>query len=302
MKTILCAVDFSKFSQPVIDCAAGLAQGFAVPVAVFHALNVSRTPLPPDAVATPDTDEAGQVQTVRTRVAHLVGDRQIDWHVVIRRGNPVEAIEAYTRDHEVGMVVAASYGLSGLQRFLGGTIVEALARRLPTPLLVVRTRRTGKQQPASTAHGFSMQNILVGCDLTAASDTLFACSAVFARCFGSRLHFAHTVEAPIAADHGDATTGSYTEAQQGLKDDLHERLILRLPEGIRRDGRFEADVLEGNPADTLRDYAAATAVDLIIIGVRPRRGFQKLLIGSTTESLLRHAPCNVLAVPYGAGG
>jgi nucleotide-binding universal stress UspA family protein len=298
VNSILCAVDFSKFSQPVLDYATGLAQGFDTDVIVFHALNIPRIPLPDDAICAPDTDKAEQIENARLRLARLVGNRPINWRTVIRRGDPVEAIDVYARDNDIGIVVAASYGLSGWKRFLGGTIVEALARTLSRPLLVVRASKAARPHTASSANDFSLQNILVACDLSAAADKLYYCAAAFARSFNTSLHFAHTLETPVGEDRGVSAAGPYTEVQQALKDHLHERLINRLPEAIRGSSRLRAVVLQGNPADSLMDYAAVNAVDLIIVGVRPRHGLQKLLIGSTTETMLRHAPCEVLTVPY----
>jgi len=298
VNSILCAVDFSKFSQPVLDYATGLAQGFDTNVTVFHALKIPRIPLPDDAICAPNTDESEQIENARMRIARLVGNRPINWRTVIRSGDPVEAIEVYARDQDIGIVVAASYGLSGWKRFLGGTIVEALARTLPRPLLVVRASRAFKPHKAYSADDFSLQNILVASDLSAAADQLYDCAAAFARSFDTSLHFAHTVETPVGEDRGTSAPGPYTEVQRALKDHLHERLINCLPEPIRRGSRFKAVVLQGNPADSLMDYAALNAIDLIIVGVRPRHGLQKLLIGSTTETVVRHAPCEVLTVPY----
>ena len=298
VNSILCAVDFSKFSQLVLDYVTGLAQGFDTDVTVFHALNIPRIPLPDDAICAPDTDEAEQIENARIRIARLVGNRPINWRTVIRSGDPVEAIDVYARDKDIGIVVAASYGLSGWKRFLGGTIVEALARTLSRPLLVVRASKASKPHTASSVNDFSLQNILVACDLSAAADKLYYCAAAFARSFNTSLHFAHTVETPVVEDRDVSAAGPYTEVQQALKDHLHERLINSLPEAIRGSSRLKAVVLQGNPADSLMDYAAVNAVDLIIVGVRPRHGLQKLLIGSTTETMLRHAPCEVLTVPY----
>ncbi|MDZ7582858.1 MAG: universal stress protein [Deltaproteobacteria bacterium] len=297
VNSILCAVDFSKFSQPVLDYASGLARGFGADLIVFHALNIHRTPLPDDAVCTPGPDEVAQAEGARTRIAQLVGNRPVNWRTVIRSGDPVAVIDRYVRDHDIGIVVAASYGLPGWKRLLGGTIVEALARTLARPLLVVRASKASGPLPTGSPDGFALQNILVACDLSAAAESLYPCAAAFARSFNARLHFAHAVETPVS-DRGVSNVGPYTEAQLALKDHLHARLVQRLPEPIRRDTCFKVVVLQGNPADSLMDYAAANAVELIIVGVRPRHGFQKLFIGSTTETLLRHAPCDVLALPY----
>ncbi|MFZ0135212.1 MAG: universal stress protein [Desulfobacterales bacterium] len=297
VNTILCAIDFSRFSPAVLDYAAGIARGFGARVAVFHALNVPGTRLPDEALCNPGADAAEQVENTRLRIKNLVADRPIDWYAVIGAGDPVEAIEMYLHDHDVGLVMAASYRLSGWKRLLGGTIVEALARSLTRPLLVVQALRASATRKIPSETGVALQNILVACDLTAETDKLFTCAAAFARDFGSRLHFAHTIEAPVAENPPETAAGPYTEVQQTLKDRLHRQLIRRLPESLRSDTPFTAVVLQGNPADSLMDYAAANAIDLIVVGVRPRHGLQKLLIGSTTETLLRRAPCEVLTVP-----
>ena len=51
----------------------------------------------------------------------------------------------------------------------------------------------------------------------------------------------------------------------------------------------------------LTDYARRNRADLIVVGVRPQSVWRKTLIGSTTEALIRRAPCAVLTVPPARG-
>jgi nucleotide-binding universal stress UspA family protein len=60
--------------------------------------------------------------------------------------------------------------------------------------------------------------------------------------------------------------------------------------------RTESHVLEGDPRETLIEYAKANQVDLIVVGSHGRTGFQKLLLGSVASHLVTHAPCSVLVV------
>jgi nucleotide-binding universal stress UspA family protein len=53
----------------------------------------------------------------------------------------------------------------------------------------------------------------------------------------------------------------------------------------------------GDAATMIVDEAVAGSADLIVVGTRGRRGFQRLLLGSVTETVLREAPCPVLTVP-----
>jgi nucleotide-binding universal stress UspA family protein len=53
------------------------------------------------------------------------------------------------------------------------------------------------------------------------------------------------------------------------------------------------DVEEGDPRTAIIDYAAHWTTDLIIMGSHGKKGLDKLLIGSVSEAVLRHAHCSV---------
>lgn len=53
------------------------------------------------------------------------------------------------------------------------------------------------------------------------------------------------------------------------------------------------------PAELLA-YAQREHVDLLVVGSHGRTGFERLLLGSVTEKLLRRAGCPVMVVPKGA--
>jgi nucleotide-binding universal stress UspA family protein len=60
---------------------------------------------------------------------------------------------------------------------------------------------------------------------------------------------------------------------------------------------FEYTVAEGNPAAQILTTAAATRSDLLVLGTHGRSGFERLVLGSVTEKVLRKARCPVLSVP-----
>lgn len=57
----------------------------------------------------------------------------------------------------------------------------------------------------------------------------------------------------------------------------------------------QGHILEGNPADAIKKYAQENLIDLIVLGTHGQHGVQ-LLLGSTANSVLHAAPCDVLAV------
>jgi len=66
--------------------------------------------------------------------------------------------------------------------------------------------------------------------------------------------------------------------------------------------RAESVCLQGNTAREILRDAEAVPADLIVLGTHGRSGFTRLLLGSVTEKVLRHAPCAVLTVPPRSSG
>jgi nucleotide-binding universal stress UspA family protein len=53
----------------------------------------------------------------------------------------------------------------------------------------------------------------------------------------------------------------------------------------------------GDPSRTIVDQAVTIPADLVVMGTHGRGGFERLIVGSVAEKVLRRAPCPVLTVP-----
>ena len=62
---------------------------------------------------------------------------------------------------------------------------------------------------------------------------------------------------------------------------------------------LDAVIRQGSAATEILDHAGALPADLLVIGTHGRSGFERLLLGSVTERVLRKATCPVLTVPRG---
>jgi len=70
-----------------------------------------------------------------------------------------------------------------------------------------------------------------------------------------------------------------------------ERTAAALP-GVRVDRRIEG----GDAARTICDVARELGVDAIVVGAHARGRLGRLVLGSVSEHVVRHAPCPVLVV------
>jgi nucleotide-binding universal stress UspA family protein len=55
-------------------------------------------------------------------------------------------------------------------------------------------------------------------------------------------------------------------------------------------------VWEGEPGPAIIEAAASEGADLIVVGTRGRSRFERLVLGSVSDHIVRHAPCPVLIV------
>ncbi len=58
----------------------------------------------------------------------------------------------------------------------------------------------------------------------------------------------------------------------------------------------EADVVHGDPAEEIVEYAESRGIDLIVMGTHARTGISRVLEGSVTEEVIRDCRKPVLAV------
>jgi nucleotide-binding universal stress UspA family protein len=131
------------------------------------------------------------------------------------------------------------------------------------------------------------KHILCAIDLSDSSSRVIAYAAAVTAWFDARLTILHVVP----------TSESVLASLPLQPDELIEQMR-RLAEASHvTHADFAYTVEAGDPAATIVDQAVERAADLIAIGTHGRRGFDRLLLGSVAERVLRKAPCPILTVP-----
>ncbi len=135
-------------------------------------------------------------------------------------------------------------------------------------------------------------HILVGLDLTEECPQILQRAWTLAQVCGAKLTVAHVIE-PLTFAYGGDMPIDLSEVQDQLQIKAEQEL-LRL---IRNaDCKVEQEhVLVGQPATELHHLAKQINADLITVGSHGRKGFA-LLLGSTSNSVLHGAGCDVLAI------
>ncbi|WP_331346844.1 universal stress protein [Cellvibrio sp. UBA7661] len=136
------------------------------------------------------------------------------------------------------------------------------------------------------------KHIIVGIDLSEDCPTVIRRAAAIARTCNAKLTLAYVLE-PIAFAYGGDMPVDLTGVQeQQVQKATADLAILAQSTSYPIQ---QQHVLVGQPAAELHYLAEQENADLIVVGSHGRKGFA-LLLGSTPNSVLHGATCDVLAV------
>jgi len=147
-----------------------------------------------------------------------------------------------------------------------------------------------------------LDKILVPVDFSEATETQVSYAKVLAGQFNSEVHLFHANEAlmaPVSAE----SFGFEQMAYQSLLDQIEKGLAEKvevLADSLRREGfRAVSSVVSGRAHLKISQYAEETNCGLILVGTTGHTRLHNLMVGSTTERLLRLANRPVMSIHTG---
>jgi nucleotide-binding universal stress UspA family protein len=106
---------------------------------------------------------------------------------------------------------------------------------------------------------------------------------------------------PVAAYVSGSGMPAYTTLTTEARDALKQSLCRFAGHDAGAAARQEFEIAEGGTAETILARASALPADLLVLGTHGRSGFERWVLGSVAERVLRLASCPVLTVPKAAG-
>lgn len=286
---ILVPIDFSEFSDSAVDYALFWGELFGAEVTLLHALVLHQF----------ETGEEEHLRAyekfARVKEEHMRLELQ-RYNQQVSRRRPVTVTSRLIRavtaadgileeiyNNGYDMVVLGTHGRTGLKKWLYGSVAEKVVRLSPIPVLTVH-------HPVKR---FRVDRILVPVDFSEYSRKAVQAAEELRRVFQAQLHFLHV----IYPEFHPAYYVAGIESLFALDKDLKTRSLEKLREftGNINDGAVYT-VLEGKPHEEIVNYAREQDVDLILMATRGLSGLEHLLIGSTTERVVRLAKMPVLTI------
>lgn len=268
--SIVHPTDFSEASAEAFTHALRIALTAKCPLTILHV------------AAEPDADEWDSFPQVRRTLADwgLLDEKETTTAIYAKLGvkvakveivpqSPVDGVLHYLHTHPADLVVLATEGRKGVSRWLHGSVAETLSRQAKTPTLFVPAAARGFVDPRRGE--VRLRHVLIPVDRAPKP----------AAAVGKIMNFAHMLAGPEAEERLLHVGKTAPKVQR------HAEPHRPLPVALRQGDVIDAIITAAN------DWPA----DLIGMPTAGHHGFLDALRGSTTERVLRQAPCPVLAVP-----
>jgi nucleotide-binding universal stress UspA family protein len=113
------------------------------------------------------------------------------------------------------------------------------------------------------------------------------------------INWEHLVPISLQFDRGSEVARAYQTLRDWTARDA-DALVARAARQLQ-DAGFSTSIAvqEGEPRRVILDCATAWRADLIVVGSHGKSGLDRLLLGSVSEHIARHAPCSVEIVRMG---
>jgi nucleotide-binding universal stress UspA family protein len=290
---ILVPLDRSALAECVLPHAIALARALDSQLILLHVLSVSDKPDRLRAVdplewhlRRAEAESYLQAVCVRLQEAGIASEAQVS------DGDAAEMIVDFAHDHDIGLVLMASHGQSGLSGWNVSSVVQKVIMRSRASIMIVRAYETAQTDVSALQY----QRILVPLDNSARAECVLPLAAVLARIPETQILLAHVVQRPAMPRR---TPPSQEDIE--LADRIVERnhieagnylevVRLQLPPTA-----VETRLLVGNQvASTLHELVDQERIDLVLLSAHGYSGETRWPHGGLVASFVAYGSCPLL--------
>jgi len=297
-KKILASLDGSKTAENVLPFARLIARNLPIPVellAVVDLDNMARNVhaaerLFRDSLVADEMHRMGEYLKGVTK--NFPGDTV---NCRVERGAPAETIIETASTQRDTLIAMATHGRSGLNRWLLGSVAEKVIRGAANPLLLVRASESAPEwgMPA-------LKSVIVPLDGSDIAEKVLAPVEELSKQLDLEVILLRIFGIPYGAY--SAGDGFYNSSQMEkfvfqLREEarayLDEKSAVLRNHGVKR---VSSVLREGRDADEIISFARQTPDNFIAMCTHGRSGVKRWVLGSVTETVVRHSGDPVLII------
>ena len=296
LRRILVGLDGSPLAETVLDVVRMLALRLGAEVDLVHVTHV------PVALGGPErsldavlADEQARARTYLEGAAAKVASADVRVRTTALWGNAGKEIVDHAEREGADLIVLATHGRSGMQRWLYGSVADSVLHATRMPLLLLRPA-ADRRVPAE------IPRVVVPLDGSALAETALPMAEELARALRVPISLVRVVEMLGLAFAGDPFGGAYVDYTPML-DEMRtaaQEYLDRIAAALRRkDLAVEARAVIGLPVETITGIAGEKPGTLVTLTTHGRTGWRALVLGSIARRvvLLAQGPVLVIRPP-----
>jgi nucleotide-binding universal stress UspA family protein len=211
------------------------------------------------------------------------------------KGAAAETIVETAAADKNSLIVMATHGRSGLNRFLLGSVAEKVLRVSSNPVLLVKAT-----EPIVTEGEAPLTSVVVPLDGSDLAEGVLPTVTELAKALDLEVFLVRAYAIP----YGAYSTGEgfydpvHLEAfLKILKEETFDYLEKKVTE-LKRKGLTKVSFVakEGLSADEIIKFARETPANLVAMSSHGRSGIKRWVLGSVTETVVRHSGDPVLVL------
>jgi nucleotide-binding universal stress UspA family protein len=229
-----------------------------------------------------------------SRTANELRTRNVKAEPVIRYGNAADKILDYLSEIEIDLIIMATHGRSGITRWWMGSVAEKVISEATAPVLLVQSKRrratTAADRPAP------IHKILAPLDGSDVGESALPYAETIAAISQATVNLVQVVSPPGTVEANLLGGPDWRKFIKAMRD-AGENYLNNIAERLKsKDVKVIYEVLTGDPADKIVEYAAEKGVSLIAMSTHGRTGLTRWVLGSVADKVLHGARIPVLLV------
>ncbi len=296
---LLVPLDGSKTAETVLPVARHLAARLKIPVELLAVVDLAEIAahLQADKARVFDAVLANEAKNSARYLREIAGTFPgADVKVEVERGRADEVIAVHGAGAGV-LTTMATHGRSGLGRVLVGSVTEKVLRATRNPLLVVRA---GAESGA--AGSATLKSVVLPLDGSELAESILPAVAELAQALNLELTLFRAYHIPYESYGAEDNFSAlyYDELIAAVREEavayLDKAAARAKSLGI---AKVACVAKEGLSADEIIAHGKKTPGALIAMASHGRSGFKRAVLGSVSETVVRHATAPVLVLRPG---
>lgn len=293
-KNILIPIDGGSYSHYMARQALAFAQALGAEVTFLHvvvndiraAYALSHTTLYLDTMLA-EMHQAGEA--LLEQAQQWAQAKNVPCHTqLVETDTPVHAIIEAEKDFD--LVIMATQHRQGLEHLFIGSITEEALRQGNKPYLVLHCPQQAENYHDTDNVEIAVKRVMIALDSSECSDAALNEGCRFAQSIGASVKLVHVFESPILA-YATPELMTYPvdiieESRQAARKSLEHAAQKAQALGIAVESEF---IEQSNTRVHQAIIEAGADADITVMATHGRRGFDKMLLGSVTERVLRHS-------------